>query len=47
MQATPFLMFTGRAGEAMQLYVSLFPRSRVGSCNKYGGEGPGKPSPGS
>lgn len=32
----PFLMFEGKAEEAMNLYVSLFPGSRIDSLNKYG-----------
>lgn len=38
---TPFLTFTGRAGEAMDFYVSLFPRSEVLAVQRYGPEGPG------
>lgn len=37
----PFLMFEGRAEEAMNLYVSLFPESRIDSINKYGPNEPG------
>ena len=36
----PFLMFEGKAEEAMNLYVSLFPNSRIENINKYG---PGEP----
>ncbi|MBO6633518.1 VOC family protein [Parvibaculum sp.] len=36
----PFLMFEGKAEEAMNLYVSLFPGSRIDAINKYG---PGEP----
>ncbi len=32
----PFLMFEGKAEEAMNLYVSLFPGSRIDSMSKYG-----------
>ncbi len=32
----PFLMFQGEAQQAMQLYVSLFPRSRVEEMKLYG-----------
>lgn len=39
---TPFLMFEGRAEEAMNFYVSLFPDSRVVSANYYGKDGPGQ-----
>jgi len=38
---TPFLMFEGKAEEAMNFYVSLFPASRVESIERYGPEGPG------
>ena len=38
---TPFLMFTGKAAEAMDFYVSLFPGARVGEVERWGGEGPG------
>ena len=37
----PFLMFEGQAEEAMNLYLSLFPRARVDSITRYGPEGPG------
>src|SRR5262245_46481520 len=33
---TPFLMFEGRAEEAMNFYVSLFPDARVTSLTRYG-----------
>ncbi len=32
----PFLMFEGRAEEAMNFYVSLFPGSRVNEVIRYG-----------
>ena len=32
----PFLMFEGRAEEAMRFYVSLFPESRVIEIARYG-----------
>jgi predicted 3-demethylubiquinone-9 3-methyltransferase (glyoxalase superfamily) len=38
----PFLMFEGRAEEAMDLYVSLFPDSGILSIERYGPGGPGK-----
>jgi predicted 3-demethylubiquinone-9 3-methyltransferase (glyoxalase superfamily) len=38
---TTFLMFEGRAEEAMQLYMSLFPNSEIVQMRKYGPEGPG------
>ncbi len=37
----PFLMFEGRAEEAMTFYVSLFPDGEVVSVNRYGAGGPG------
>ncbi len=39
---TPFLMFDGKAEEAMNFYVSLFPDSKVVSANHYGKDGPGQ-----
>lgn len=39
---TPFLMFEGKAEEAMNFYVSLFPDSKVVSANHYGKDGPGQ-----
>ena len=33
---TPFLMFDGRAEEALNLYVSLFNDARIGEIEKYG-----------
>lgn len=38
----PFLMFEGRAEEAMAFYTSLIPGSRIDEINRYGAEGPGK-----
>lgn len=37
-----FLMFEGRAEEAMTFYVSLFAGSAVTRVEKYGPEGPGR-----
>ena len=37
----PFLMFEGRAEEAMTFYVSLFPGGEVVQVTRYGPEGPG------
>jgi predicted 3-demethylubiquinone-9 3-methyltransferase (glyoxalase superfamily) len=37
---TTFLMFEGRAEEAMRLYMSLFPNSEIVQMTKYGPEGP-------
>lgn len=36
MQITPYLMFEGRAEEAINLYVSLFPNSRLIETQKHG-----------
>jgi predicted 3-demethylubiquinone-9 3-methyltransferase (glyoxalase superfamily) len=38
---TTFLTFDGRAEEAVELYTSIFPRSRVVSRTYYGDLGPG------
>jgi predicted 3-demethylubiquinone-9 3-methyltransferase (glyoxalase superfamily) len=38
---TPFLMFEGKAEEAMTLYVSAIPDSRVVDIKRYGPDGPG------
>ena len=38
---TPFLMFEGRAEEAMTFYVSLLPDSHVVDVQRYGPDGPG------
>jgi len=38
---TPFLMFEGKAEEAMNFYVSLIPGSRIISVKRHGAEGPG------
>ena len=35
-QITPFLMFEGKAEEAMNFYISLFPEARVISFRRYG-----------
>jgi predicted 3-demethylubiquinone-9 3-methyltransferase (glyoxalase superfamily) len=39
-QVTPFLMFEGRAEEAMRFYISLFADGQVVSIARYG---PGQP----
>ena len=39
--ARPFLMFEGKAEEAMNFYVSLLPGSEIRSITRYGAEGPG------
>ena len=38
---TPFLMFEGRAEEAMTRYVSVIPSSRVLRLERYGADGAG------
>ena len=38
---TPFLMFEGRAGEAIDFYLSVFRDSRIESIERFGPEGPG------
>ena len=38
---TTFLTFDGRAEEAVDLYTSIFPDSRVTSTSRYGDAGPG------
>ncbi|MDX2004388.1 MAG: VOC family protein [Meiothermus sp.] len=40
-KVTTFLMFDGKAEEAMNFYVSLFEGSSVVSVERYGPEGPG------
>ncbi|MCU1219623.1 MAG: 3-demethylubiquinone-9 3-methyltransferase [Candidatus Angelobacter sp.] len=37
----PFLMFEGKAEEAMNFYVSLFPNARVIDIERYGANSPG------
>jgi predicted 3-demethylubiquinone-9 3-methyltransferase (glyoxalase superfamily) len=38
---TPFLMFEGRAEEAINFYMSLFGNSEIVAIQRYGAEGPG------
>jgi predicted 3-demethylubiquinone-9 3-methyltransferase (glyoxalase superfamily) len=38
----PFLMFEGKAEEAITFYVSLIPNSRIVDIKHYGAEVPGK-----
>jgi predicted 3-demethylubiquinone-9 3-methyltransferase (glyoxalase superfamily) len=38
---TTFLTYDGAAGEAVELYTSIFPNSRVTSERRYGPAGPG------
>ncbi len=40
---TPFLMFEGAAGEALELYASAFDDAEVVDVQRFGDEGPGKP----
>ncbi|SFO05260.1 Glyoxalase superfamily enzyme, possibly 3-demethylubiquinone-9 3-methyltransferase [Geodermatophilus obscurus] len=40
-QVTPFLMFTGDAERAMELYTSLFDDARVLALTRWGAEGQG------
>ncbi len=40
-KVTPFLMFEGRAEEAMNAYVALIPGSEIVEITRYGPEGPG------
>jgi predicted 3-demethylubiquinone-9 3-methyltransferase (glyoxalase superfamily) len=40
-QVRPFLMFEGKAEEAMNLCVSLFPNARVHEIARYGPNQPG------
>jgi predicted 3-demethylubiquinone-9 3-methyltransferase (glyoxalase superfamily) len=38
---TPFLWFDNNAEEAMNLYVSVFNNSKIGTVTRYGDAGPG------
>lgn len=38
---TPFLLFDGKAEEAMNFYTSIFKNSKIGSITRYGEAGPG------
>jgi predicted 3-demethylubiquinone-9 3-methyltransferase (glyoxalase superfamily) len=38
---TPFLWFDTQAEEAANLYVSIFPNSKLGHVTRYGSAGPG------
>ena len=40
---SPFLWFDDQAEEAANLYVSVFPNSRITGASRYGEVGPGKP----
>ena len=37
----PFLMFEGKAEEAMNYYIGLFPDSAINEIHRYGAEDPG------
>jgi predicted 3-demethylubiquinone-9 3-methyltransferase (glyoxalase superfamily) len=43
MKARPFLMFEGRAEQAMTFYVSLFPDIQLLNLERFGPDGPGGP----
>jgi predicted 3-demethylubiquinone-9 3-methyltransferase (glyoxalase superfamily) len=38
---TPFLMFDGKAGDAMRFYTSVFTDSEIEQIERYGADGPG------
>jgi predicted 3-demethylubiquinone-9 3-methyltransferase (glyoxalase superfamily) len=38
----PFLLFEGKAEEAMRFYTSIFPASSIEEIQRYDSEGPGK-----
>lgn len=38
---TTFLMFEGKAEEAINFYISLFKNSKINSISRYGAQGPG------
>jgi predicted 3-demethylubiquinone-9 3-methyltransferase (glyoxalase superfamily) len=40
-RVTPFLWFNDKAEEAVNLYVEIFPNSKVGRVARYGDAGPG------
>lgn len=41
-KATPFLMFTGRAEEALDFYAATVPDSRIDAIDRYGANEPGR-----
>ena len=41
MHIYPFLMFEGKAGEALEFYLQLFPSARIDHMEVYGADGPG------
>jgi predicted 3-demethylubiquinone-9 3-methyltransferase (glyoxalase superfamily) len=42
-KVSPFLMFEGQAGEALDLYAEAFEDAEVIDVRRYGDEGPGEP----
>ncbi len=42
-EITPCLWFDGRAEEALNFYISLFPNSKVLDISRWGENGPGEP----
>lgn len=40
---TTFLTYDGQAEQAMNLYTSIFPNSKITSTRRYGDAGPGEP----
>lgn len=38
----PFLLFDGKAEEAINFYISLFPGGTINDIDRYGAKGPGK-----
>ena len=42
MHIYPFLMFEGKAGEALEFYLQLFPSARIDHMEVYGADGPGQ-----
>jgi predicted 3-demethylubiquinone-9 3-methyltransferase (glyoxalase superfamily) len=40
-RVSPFLMFEGQAGEALELYAEAFEDAEVADVRRYGEEGPG------
>lgn len=40
-KVVPFLMFNGKAEEAVDFYTTIFTNSQINTLNRYGSEGPG------
>ncbi|GGB01092.1 VOC family protein [Macrococcus hajekii] len=40
-KVVPFMMFNGRAEEAVDFYTTIFNNSEIATMNRYGTEGPG------